>query len=104
MAELTQPECERTCKPPLSCCSPEYCDIARDFAAAHEVILDNTDHPTLPFMGPEGCTVEPHWRPLCTVHTCEINLGFKRGDPEWTTRYFDLRKQINDSMESESCG
>lgn len=33
MAELTLPECKNSCRVPLSCCSPEYCDMAQMGAA-----------------------------------------------------------------------
>jgi hypothetical protein len=55
----------------------------------------------IPFMGPTGCVVAPHLRPICTVHTCDINgMGFKRGPGSgpWTKRYFELREQIEDAM------
>lgn len=57
--------------------------------------LQETGHPRLPFMGSDGCIVAPHLRPICTVHTCDINsLGFKKGDPDWTKRYFALRAKL----------
>ena len=95
MSDLTAPECRDNCKLPYTCCSPEYCDMAEDLAVEHGQCLTHTGHPTLKFMGPTGCTVPPHFRPLCTLHTCAINgWGFKPGDPEWTTKYFDLRERI----------
>ena len=46
-------------------------------------------------MGPNGCTVPPHLRPTCTIHTCEINsVGCKKGDTKWTDKYFELREEI----------
>lgn len=66
---------------------------AKDY---YDTDLPRTDHPKLPLMGPEGCTAAPHFRPLCTLHTCHINdLGFKPGDDEWTDQYYHLREQIN---------
>jgi hypothetical protein len=48
-------------------------------------------------MGPTGCVVPPHLRPICTVHTCEINgVGVKKGDPKWTEAYFKLRGEIEE--------
>jgi hypothetical protein len=95
MADMTQPECA-ACPVPLSCCGPEYCNLAAKYALKDwGVVLQPTGHPRLPFMGPNGCTVAPHLRPLCAVHTCQINaLAFKPGDQEWTDRYFRLRNQI----------
>lgn len=102
MSQHTHPECGK-CRLPFSCCSAEYCEIAIELAAEQKVVLERTDHPTLPLMGPHGCTAPPHLRPICTVHTCDINnLGFKRDDPggKWTKRYFELRDRIND-LENE---
>jgi len=99
MSDLTAPECASVCKLPHSCCSLEYCNMAEQFARDDGIILLHTDHPQLPFMGPTGCTVAPHFRPLCTLHTCDINsLGFKKHDPEWTDRYFILRNQIEENF------
>lgn len=53
------------------------------------------------FMSPTGCIVHPAFRPLCTLHVCCINsLGFKPNDLKWTSRYFEIRAQI-DELESE---
>jgi hypothetical protein len=60
-----------------------------------DVTQYKTDHPTLPFMSDSGCTLPPYLRPLCTLHTCEVNaFGCKRADTKWTEKYFDLREQI----------
>lgn len=96
MAELTLPEC-KACRNPLSCCSPEYCELAMDQAMTNwrTKLTPTGFHATLPLMGPEGCVAAPHLRPLCTLHTCEVNsMGCKRGDPKWTARYFELRDEI----------
>lgn len=96
MAELTLPKCKQ-CPLPLSCCSPEYCGMAIQIAKEDwGVELETTDHPTLPLMGPNGCTVAPHFRPLCTLHTCKINAwGFEPKDSRWTKAYFILREKLN---------
>jgi hypothetical protein len=103
MSELTAPECAHTCRVPWSCCHSIYCEAAIMWAKAKwDVELVKTNHPTLPMMGPSGCTVAPHLRPMCTVHTCEVNsLGVKRGDLAWTKRYFVLREEI-DELEFEN--
>lgn len=99
MSDLTAPECAKACKIPHSCCSPEYCDMAEEIALANDVTLEPTGHPTLKFMGATGCIVPPHLRPLCTLHTCDVNaLGAKVGDPVWTDRYFDLRDQLQEDF------
>lgn len=98
MADLTKPECASSCRIPHSCCSPEYCQMAREVAKEWGVELDETDHPTLPFMGDNGCVVAPHLRPMCTIHTCDIGaFGCKfhpSPDPEWDEKYFRLREKI----------
>lgn len=58
-----------------------------------------TGHDKLAYMGPEGCTVPPYLRPLCTLHTCDVgSYGFKADDPngEWTDDYFTLRNEIGE--------
>lgn len=63
--------------------------------------LKPTGHPTLPLMGINGCTALPHLRPVCSLHTCAINsLGCEPGDPEMTTKYFELREEI-ETLEME---
>ena len=101
MAKHTEPECAN-CRAPHSCCSHEYCEMAIEYAQErYGVTLEPTGHPTLPMMGPNGCTVAPHMRPLCTLHTCTINsVGFKPYDAPWTRKYFKLRNQI-DRLEME---
>lgn len=100
MADLTLSECKK-CQRPYSCCSPEYCAFTIDFAARRGVTLTPTGHVRLPLMGPKGCIVAPHLRPMCTVYTCDINaLGFKKiGDIDgaWTRKYFDLRSKIEEA-------
>jgi len=99
MYEMTRPECDK-CRVPRSCCDAMYCGCAEEYARDEwgvDLTPLKTDHPTLPFMGPTGCVVAPHLRPLCSVHTCDINsLGFKKNDLLWTERYFRLREQIEE--------
>lgn len=108
MADLTEPECSTACNRPHSCCDPMYCAVTADYAkSSYGITLEQTGHPTLPFMGPTGCTVQPYLRPLCSVHTCDISsFGFKKDDPDgaWTQQYFDLRDRINDLMFETSNG
>lgn len=63
-----------------------------------ELADKRTTHPTLPFMSETGCVVAPHLRPLCTLHTCDINaVGLKvhpKVDAKWDRRYWRLREQI----------
>jgi hypothetical protein len=103
MSNHTFPECKNNCKIPLSCCSPEYCEIAIDHAKKHWGIdLESTSlfkerKTDLPLMGENGCSIEPHLRPSCTLHTCQVNsIGVKFGDEKWTSKYYELREMIND--------
>lgn len=101
MSDLTSPECKCTCRVPYGCCSPEHCEITIQWAMERwgiELRRVNglgTRGDILPLLGHNGCTAEPHLRPLCTVHTCAINsLGYKRGDQNWTEKYFKLRNKL----------
>ena len=96
LAGLTNAEC-RKCPAPLSCCDADYCDMAIAYAKdSWGVDIVATDHFKFPCMGSDGCTVAPHLRPLCTFHACEISsLGFKKNDPEWTKKYWELRNEID---------
>lgn len=93
MADLTAPKCANECNLPHSCCDPMYCEGAIDYAKKHwDVELQRTEHPKLPMMGEDGCTVPPHLRPMCTVHVCEkhymLDIGFAQ-------EYFDLRDRLS---------
>lgn len=102
MADMTAPECATVCRVPHSCCDEFACQMTKMFAKEEYGIAlpEQPKKPGDPFknafyLGPDGCTVAPHLRPHCTMHTCAINgLGFKHGDPEWTKRYFKLRTKI----------
>ena len=99
MHSMTLPECECTCRVPYSCCDPMACEMAiRHAKESWGITLEHTGHPRLPLMEEgRGCIAEPHLRPNCTVHTCQINsFGYKPNDPDWTGRYFLLREQIED--------
>jgi len=98
MSQHTLSECTHTCRLPLSCCSPEYCLMAKDYAKEEwGISLSSTGNEQLPFMGEDGCVVPPHLRPLCTLHTCQIHaIGIKPGDPQWTQKYFCLRDEIEE--------
>lgn len=99
MAELTAPKCASSCRVPHSCCSIEYCEMAYG-----EGRKDGVEYPIfsgpIPHLGPKGCVVAPHHRPLCTLHVCSIaGLGFDP-DKKFEEEYFDLRERI-DEMEAE---
>lgn len=95
IAEHTLPEC-RACINPYSCCDRMYCESAIKFAKKKwGVDLQPTGHEKLPLMGPQGCTAAPHLRPMCAMHTCQMNsIGSKPGDRAWTEEYFRLHERI----------
>lgn len=113
MYELTEPECRCSCRLPRSCCAPEHCEFA---AAVTKELWDEDINPQrtgseIPFMGENGCVLEPHLRPNCTLHTCDINaFGFKMHpalDSEWDKKYWALRERINEltwQMQEEKDG
>lgn len=102
MADITLPECKNSCNVPLSCCDPLYCEITKTFAKDfYNIDLVETGHPKLPYMSETGCTIEPHLRPICTMHTCAVgSLGYKPNDVVWTTNYFQLRDRIDELLQS----
>lgn len=92
---LTNPVCATKCVIPQSCCSPEYCEYAIDWAKrGWGEELKPTSHPKLPLMGPEGCVAPPHTRPMCTAHVCEATL-YKQGQRYWDV-YWKIRNQISE--------
>ena len=101
MAELTKPKCNccRRAKnvPERRCCDPMYCQMAIDIARDRwDLTLEPTGN-AIPLLGPEGCIAPPHVRPLCTVHTCDVeSFGGDPNDPEWNKAYFALRNEIDD--------
>ena len=108
MAELTLPKCvECPNLLPHRCCDRMYCDLVDMMAKDSGAELPApTGHPTLTYMGKNGCVVPPHLRPTCTVHVCSMNsmaiLYNKTGegmfdrtvDVPRTEKYFELREQI----------
>ena len=94
LAEHTRPACG-ACRSALTCCSAGNCEqtavMAKEMFGTDLVAGDGI----LPFLGPEGCTVAPHLRPLCTVHVCEMHLT--DGTP-FTEKYYDLREHAGDLM------
>ena len=101
MSDHTKGRCGTVCGTynPNRCCDSMYCEITKQYAKEeYGIDLKETGHEILPFMGKDGCTVEPHLRPLCTLHDCKINsLGFEPKNPELTKRYFEIREQIEDA-------
>ena len=111
MADLTAPECAGvgpgSCKCPHSCCDEMACSITKEFALSQGVTLPEypPNHRGAFYLSETGCTVAPHLRPNCTMHTCSVNgLGFKPGDPAWTKKYFALRTRIDKQQFKEDRG
>jgi len=98
MSNLTAPVCGIDCGKfsEFRCCSPEYCEMAMEHASkSWGMILASTGHSKLALMGPLGCVAAPHLRPMCTLHTCDVNsIGCRKNDSMWTRKYFKLRGQI----------
>lgn len=86
---MTLPSCGKTeeCKLVYGerrCCSGSYCELARKFALEkYGIVLQETGNKEVPFMAASGCVVEPHLRPVCSLHTCRP-----------FTYYFILRGEI----------
>jgi hypothetical protein len=99
MSDHTKPECDKVCLMPHSCCDAFSCEMTGKYAKdCWGIDLPTTNHPKLPYMGPNGCTVAPHLRPSCTFHTCSVNShGIKIDDDKdhtWTKVYFHIREEI----------
>lgn len=95
-ADLTNPECHR-CRVPFACCNQSACELTERIAQDLRMDLGQfkTDHPTMPFMGPNGCVLEPYQRVVCALHTCEIaSHGCFVGDMNKTREYWELREAI----------
>ena len=97
MAEMTLPVCMERCPQAGGCCQPRYCDLASQRAGQLGLRLSAGTHPRLPYMGPTGCLVPPHLRPLCSVHVCE---GALLQDPALARRYHALREAICQAEEA----
>lgn len=99
MQELTAERCQKTCKLGLGACcdgNSYLCELAlEDMQKSGEPLPASVRDST------GRCQISPHFRPLCTLHQCDIcGLGFAPDDPNWTQRYFDLRIEL----ERRSCG
>lgn len=106
IVDLTGPVCSGTllegqprCKPMSQnrCCDKWHCDLAANCIKERGLeVPEPTGHPELPFMGKEGCILEPWLRPACSLHVCAIHsLGLFMESPEMTKQYFELREKIN---------
>ena len=94
LAELTRPKCG-ACRAPYRCCSAGNCDAAAEMARELYGVDPKPGDGPLPFLGPDGCTLAPHLRPLCTVHVCDQHLT---SDPAFADAYYDLRDKAGDLL------
>jgi len=73
--------------------------MAMEYAKEQGVTLEPTGNPKMIFLGEKGCTCPPHFRPLCSLHQCQIaGLGFDPKDPKWTYKYFKIREKLDEIM------
>ena len=91
IARLTRPVCLERCPEPGGCCRPRYCELAWERARLFGLEPAAVSRGPLPFLGPPGCTLAPHLRPLCAVHVCEGQL---LADPALARAYFPLRQAV----------
>lgn len=98
MSDLTRPICmngQGDCArftTPYRCCAQEHCERAARFTREkYGLELQPTGHPSIPFMGSDGCTVAPHLRPHCTFHLCSVSYSaVSTASPA----YLELRDRI----------
>lgn len=98
IAALTEPRCA-SCYVPYGCCSYEACRVVGMLAREEGMELPTTDHPRMPYMGPDGCILEPYQRPYCAIHVCSHHLW----DLSFRLQYFELCARIT-AKESEING
>ena len=106
MYELTKTECSN-CRIPHGCCDDLYGHLAEErIKELGEVAPSKEEGTRCRFLKKDnGCTLQPHQRPLCTLHTCDINsIGYKRNDAKWTNKYFKLRDRIELLEDKRVCG
>jgi len=93
MADLTMERCKTHCKTGLgSCCSgnENHCEMYL------ETMRNSGETPPAQARGEDGkCQIPPCYRPLCTLHQCDIcAIGLAVDDPKWTERYYRLRSRL----------
>lgn len=79
---------------PYHCCEKQHCDKAAKFAQDNYGVNLKPTGRDIPFMGPGGCTVPLHLRPMCTLHACAFSYA---PVSDITDRYWQLRQQILDA-------
>lgn len=85
IAALTEPKCSACpTKDKHRCCSQAFCQaVAQGMARAGLREIPRTDHPTLMFMGENGCIVPPEHRPGCSGYVCRDHLEDRAFRRKW---------------------
>jgi hypothetical protein len=96
ISELTRPKCA-TCNVPYGCCAKEHCDFAAMMLREKGIEPPAATGHKLPFMGPSGCILPPHHRPICAVHVCDKQVY---SSTKFCNKYMKLREQISE-LEAE---
>lgn len=110
IASLTKPCCDGaagkdSCKriegyESTRCCDAHWCTFATVWAnrvwnkglvAARDPVS-----PDVPYLSKtQGCVVDPHLRPICTVHACVISSFGAFHDEARNTKYWTLREELD---------
>jgi hypothetical protein len=97
LSEMTKSKCDACPSAktePYRCCHKWACDLVKEYASWHwNTELHPTGNPDIPFMGPNGCIVPAHMRPMCTSHVCSIDDA---ADPDWKESYLKIKQAIAD--------
>jgi len=72
-----------------------YGEIVKDNYPAEARFFSRGNNQKCQFLLPNGCSVPPEFRPLCSLHTCERNL-FQ--DNYFRREYFKLKEIIDFEM------
>lgn len=63
------------------CCGTIFCEQVKKDLDATGIEIERPGPVGLPYMGPNGCVVPPHLRPVCTGYVCPEhfeNWGFRK--------------------------
>ena len=98
LQKLTWYQCAKFCKTldkikKVSCCSQEYCGIAKDYALMQGIDIPYVNDTGLPYQTEKGCAVPAHLRPMCSRHICD-HILFR--DAVFYEKYSELVDQINE--------
>jgi murein endopeptidase len=51
-------------------------------------------HHSIPFLAKDGCILEPHLRPICTIHACQIARRGYFVNKQTNRRYWQLNDEL----------